>query len=736
MNQNFLVPSPGGPEQLPQRTSGGALAIPSAIPPTGRDLSIAEIWRILLKWRWLIAGLAAAGLALAIAVTLLTTPIYRGTVVLEINQEPTQVIEVGNVQPVKVNDSDYMATQYGLLKSRSLAERVARQMSLSNNAAFVAKDQPRNVREKQATDTLVRNLRIDPAKNSRLVAVSFDSADPSLAATVANGFADNFISSNLERRYETTAYARDFLQKRIATVKERLEQSERLLVAYAKREGIISLNAGGSGKENAGDNSGGSLAASSLVATNDALSAAQNDRIAAEQRYRQAQSNRSTSEMLQSPTAQALRTKLAELKAQYDENLNVYRPDFPAMQRLKIRIDSTQADLLRESGNVSSALRSDYAAATARERELQAKVNTLKSSVLDLRGRSIQYNIIQREVDTNRTLYDGLLQRFKEVGIAGGIGENLVSIVDRAELPTKPIKPRLMLNIAIGIILGLGLGFAAALAIEFIDDTITTPEDVRGKLNLTPLGVIPKAGKNENFIALLGDPRSAVAEAYSSVRSSLEFATEHGLPRSLLVTSSRASEGKSSTSLALAQSFARLGKLVLLIDADLRKPTFRTNAVDAPGLSNLLTGGSIDLRLAIHETGAENLSIMASGQIPPNPAELLSGPRMSELLAELTSVFDIVIVDGPPVLGLADAPLLSAIVEGTIVICEAGVTRRPLAVNTVNRLRAANSRLIGAVLTKYSERLGGYGYGYGYGYGGEAYAYGHGARKKMIELSS
>ncbi len=733
MNENFLAPPASDRREWSiQPQHGGAVALPGALGATeGLNLSVSEIWRILLKWRWLIIGLAAAGLAVAIATTLLTTPIYRGTVVLEINREQAQIIEVGNVQPVKVNDSDYMTTQYGLMRSRSLAERVARQMNLASNPLFVDKDAPRAVREKQAVGALTGNMHVDPVKNSRLVSISFESADPALAANVANGFADNFIASNLERRYETTAYARDFLQKRIATVKQRLEDSERQIVAYAKREGIISLGGGGEGKEGSGDSSGGSLTASTLVALNSALSNAQTDRIMAEQRYRQAQNNRTTTEMLQNPTAIGLRTKLADLQAQYDENLNVYRPDFPSMQRLKIRIDAAKADLARESGTVSGALRSDYEAALARERDLQARVNGLKTSVLDLRGRSIQYNILQREVDTNRTLYDGLLQRFKEVGIAGGIGENLVAIVDRAETPGAPFKPRLLVNLAMGLIAGLLLGLGAAFAIEFIDDTIATPDDVRDKLKLTPLGTIPKAGKSENFVALLGDPRSTVAEAYSSVRTSLQFATEHGLPRTLLVTSSRAAEGKSSTSLALAQGFARLGKAVLLVDADLRKPTFRVNASDSIGLSTLLTGGPVSQTGTIHPTGAENLFVMPGGPIPPNPAELLSGPRMAEILAELVQLFDLVIVDGPPVLGLADAPLLSAVVDGTIVICEAGAVRRAVVVGTVNRLRAANTRLIGAVLTKYSERLG----SYGYGYGSEAYSYGSGDRK-MIELSS
>ena len=737
------LPLPGGPpvhyggNQLPAMT-GTALALPGT-PNVGAgpDLSVSEIWRILSKWRRLILGASLVGLLIGLAVTLLMTPLYRAKATLEIAAQPPQVIQVGSVEPQVNTDSEFMATQLGLLQSRSLAERVARQLNLANDATIVDQDRARASREQAAISVVAKAMTAEPVKYSRLITVSVKSPNPETAARVANGYADNFISSNLERRYETTAYARNFLEKRLAAVKARLEDSERQLVDYARKEGIVLVNAETSGAGSNGGGGGGgttSLDSSTLVALNSALAQAQNDRIAAQQRYAQAQSSRSTSELYQSANLMALRQKRDDLQAQYDQNLTDFKPELPAMVKLKSQINSINADIRNEQRGASSAIGGDYAAAAARERALQARVNQLKAGLLDLRGRSIQYNILQREVDTNRTLYDGLLQRFKEVGIAAGVGENLVSIVDRARTPSGPISPILWLNLLIGLGAGLVLGIGAALGIEFVDDTIATPVDLEQKLGVTSLGVIPMVPKNESFVEQLADPKSATAEAHYSVRTALQFATESGVPASLLITSSQAGEGKSSTSLALAQNFAGSGKRVLLVDADLRKPTFRTQSGDVYGLSNLLTGDDL-IEKAIHKTSVENLFILPSGHIPPNPAELVSGARMRELLARLSEVFDLVILDGPPVLGLADAPLLGSIAAGTMLVFESGVVRRPAAANAVNRLRSANCRLIGGVLTKYSERFGAAGYGYGYGYGSEAYSYGHREEVKMIDLA-
>jgi succinoglycan biosynthesis transport protein ExoP len=727
----------GGGNQLPAM-AGTALALPGAASVgAGPDLSVSEIWRILSKWRRLILGASLVGLLIGLAVTLLMTPLYRSAATLEIAAQQAQVVQVGNVEPQENTDAEFMATQLGLLQSRSLAERVARQLNLANDPTIVDQDRPRASREQAAIGEVAKSMHAEPVKYSRLITVAVTGPNPDTSARVANGYADNFISSNLERRYETTAYARNFLEKRLAAVKSRLEDSERQLVDYARKEGIVLVNAetsGSSSNGGGGGNAGSSLDSSTLVALNAALAQAQNDRIAAQQRYAQAQSSRSTTELYQSSTLQALRQKRDDLQAQYDQNLTDFKPDLPAMVKLKSQINSLNADIRNETRGASNAIGGDYAAAVARESALQARVNQLKSGLLDLRGRSIQYNILQREVDTNRTLYDGLLQRFKEVGIAAGVGANMVSIVDRARTPGRPISPILWLNLLIGLGAGLVLGIAAALGIEFVDDTIATPVDLEQKLGVTSLGVIPMVPKSESFVEQLADPKSATAEAHYSVRTALQFATESGVPASLLITSSQAGEGKSSTALALAQNFAGSGKRVLLVDADLRKPTFRTQSGDVYGLSNLLTGDDL-VEKAIHKTSVDNLFILPSGHIPPNPAELVSGTRMRELLARLTEVFDLVILDGPPVLGLADAPLLSSIAAGTMLIFESGVVRRPAAANAVNRLRAANCRLIGGVLTKYSERFGAAGYGYGYGYGSEAYSYGHRDEVKMIDLA-
>jgi polysaccharide biosynthesis transport protein len=571
-------------------------------------------------------------------------------------------------------------------------------------------------------------------RDTRLIEVTVVSTDPSLAAKAANAYADNFIQSSLERRFEATSYARNFLEQRLMAVRERLEDSERQLVAYAQQQGIINIPTGSG--ESASEQP---LDAATLVSLNQALSEARARRVEAEQRYRQTAGSRSSTEVVNNPTVQTLTTQRAQLEAEYQDKLGVFQPDYPQMQQLRSRIEALDRSIAQASSKVSGAssdqLRSEYAAAVGQENSLQARVDKLKSALLNLRGRSIQYTILQREVDTNRSLYDALLQRYREVGVAGGVGSNVISIIDRAETPTAPFKPNLPLNIAIGLLAGLVLGFGTAFALEWMDDTIKTPEDVTNKLGLAPLGIIPAVAKGAVLQEDLNDARSRISEAYQSVRAALQFSTDHGVPKTLLVTSTRAAEGKSSTSLALAQTLANLGAAVLLVDADLRKPTFRGPKSDTQGLSTLLAG-SRNAKECIHSTERNGLFLLPSGPIPPNPAELLASERLHDLLRELSAMFDHVIIDAPPVLGLADAPLLSSQIEGTLLVIEAGSVRRSAAANALERLKASRAYVVGAVLTKFTAAKAGYGYGYGYGqddaYG---YAYREGEKpKRQIEL--
>jgi capsular exopolysaccharide synthesis family protein len=699
---------------------------------------INEIWRIVAKWWWLITGIAIACLLAAIVISLMITPQYRAQATIEVNPEGVQVVgkEIGEVQPTQVNNREFLNTQVGLLKSRSLAERVARSTNIANDPTMFDQDQPRAPRESAAARLVQSSVTVTPPRDSSLIAIAVESPSPELSAKLANAYADNFIQSNMERRYEATSYARNFLQQRIAAVKTRLEQSERQLVAYAKAQGILTLavDTGGTGSVRQEQ----SIDAATLIQTNNALAQAKSDRIAAEQRYRQASGAQSRAAAISDPTVQALGQQRAALEAQYQQKLALFKPEFPEMVQLRNQIQSLDQQISRQrssvSGSASNTLQADYQAALARENALQAKVNEGKAGLMALRERSIQYTILQREVDTNRSLYDALLQRFKEVGVAGGVGANVVSVVDRAETPTGPFKPNLPLNIMIGLCVGLLLGLGTAFSIEWIDDTVKTPDDVTTKLGLASLGVIPGVGKGLAVREQLEDPRSQVSEAYQSVRTALQFSTDHGVPRSLLVTSTRASEGKSSTALALAQTLANLGASVLLVDADLRKPTFRGPSSTSQGLSSLLAG-SDKIFDCIHPTQVERLFLLPSGPIPPNPAELLASGRFKEIIDEALTRFDHIVIDSAPVLGLADAPMLASSVEGTLMVIEAGAIRRAAALNAVNRLRASEARLMGAILTKFNALKVGYGYGYGYGYGEDAYAYREGdSPKKQIEL--
>ena len=375
------------------------------------------------------------------------------------------------------------------------------------------------------------------------------------------------------------------------------------------------------------------------------------------------------------------------------------------MEELSRQIGAEQS---RAASGRATSLLADYRAAAAAEGSLRAQVNALRGSVLDLRGRSIQYNILQRDVDTNRGLYDALLQRYKQVGVAGGVGTSPVSIVDRAEVPGGPFKPNLNFNLMVGLLAGLVAGLAIALAMEFVHDTIKTREDVRSKLMLACLGVIPKRAGGGTIIEELKDLSSAATEAYSAVLAALRFSTEQGAPKTLLITSTMASEGKSSSALALAQNYARRGERVLLIDADLRRPVFKAQS-NRHGLTKLLTNDD-SIRLHVVDTQYDNLYLLPCGPTPPNPADLLSTPRFEVVLREAAQQFDRVIIDGPPVLGLADATLLATVVGTVAMVVESGRTRTRAARDALERLRLGGAHIVGAILTKSTEEASEYGY--------------------------
>jgi len=294
-----------------------------------------------------------------------------------------------------------------------------------------------------------------------------------------------------------------------------------------------------------------------------------------------------------------------------------------------------------------------------------------------------------------------------------------VSVVDRADAPGMPFKPNLFLNLLLGMGFGLLAGLAAAVGLEFINDTVKTREDVRTKLRLPCLGAVPKTGARDTFVEDLKNPASVVSEAYSAIVAALRFSTESGMPKVLAVTSTQPGEGKSSTALAIAQNLARREKRVLLIDSDLRKPAFKA-ATDKVGLSKLLTAED-SIAAHVVETQHANLWLLPSGPVPPNPADLLATNRIRKIIAEASDRFDMVVIDGPPTLGLADSPLLASVAGAVLFVIESGRTRTRAAIEALNRLEATGTHVLGATLTKSKEHSGygysRYGYAYGYGYG-------------------
>lgn len=696
---------------------------------------IRQYLRIATRWRWVILGAIVACVLLGLVVTLLMTPKYTATATVEIAREANKVTGFQGVERETTSfDQEFYQTQYGLLKSRALSERVATQLRLVDDPKFyqsfkVASDHPafrfangrypasgRAERQRIAGEILRQNVSISPIRLSRLVVISFTDADAAFAARVANAWAENFIQTNLERKVQATAYGRNLLQQQLTLQKERLDDSQRQLVAYASAEQIINLPVQGSG--DGASTVERSIVADDLAALNAALAQATADRIQAEARAQQSGRQGVSTEALRNQAINTLRQRRAELAAEYQRLMIQFEPGYPAAQAIQNQIDQLDKSIASEERRVSGSVEVEYQEALRRESALQARVNQLKASYLDNRRRSIQYNIYQQEVDTNRALYDGLLQRYKEVGVAGGVGINNISVVDMAYVPERPSSPKLFLNLLISLLAGLGIGALAAFALEQMDEAIADPAEVERRLGLPLLGSVPKVAGSSTPRDELLDRKSDLVDAYLAINTNLGFTTEHGVPRSLSVTSTRPAEGKSTTALALATMLARAGKRTILVDGDMRSPSVHhLGGVDHDkGLSNFLAGDDdIDaLTFPMNDLG---FVAMSAGPIPPNAAELLTGNRLSVLINRLLERYDHVVIDSPPVMGLADAPLIASRVEGVVYAVESHGIRSSLVKTALTRLAAANARIFGGVLTKFEARKGHYGYEYGYGYG-------------------
>jgi succinoglycan biosynthesis transport protein ExoP len=483
----------------------------------------------------------------------------------------------------------------------------------------------------------------------------------------------------------------------------------------------------------------------------------QADRFQKESLYNQVQAGRvqDLPGFLSNRLIQDLAERLSELQRDYSQITATVKPDYPNALALKKQIDTVQASLDHQKKALAENMVDEYRSAVANEKYLADALDQAKKDVNDIAEKSIQYNILKREVDTNKQLYEGLLQRQKEAVVSAASRASNIRVVDAAQTPKRPDKPRVAVNLAVGLILGLGLGIGLAFFQEYLDNTLKGPDEVETLVRLPSLGALPLSipngagkSKTKSLVTADGQARPASAgietssvtlEAFRSLRTSI-LLSANPVPKMLLVTSALPGEGKTTTTVNLGITLASLGSKVVIVDCDMRRPSCHriTGVENKPGFVQCLTG-HVELPQAILPVpGVENLSVIPCGPIPPNPAEILSSPLTAEILQRLRAEFEYVLVDSPPLLSVSDSRILSTITDAVVLVARAHDTPYEAVCRARDLLYAAGARVLGVALNAIDVRAGGYyaydyyyryGYGYGYGYGrGYGYGYGYGSR--------
>lgn len=695
--------------------------------PASRAINLRDYWPPIYRARFAILAIFIVMISVAIAATLLMRPLYRGTATVEIRQEAQKVL--GNEDDVESRaggQSDrFLDTQLDIIRSRSTITAVAQSLGLYDDTNFLQVMDvrppeggtltlsPQQLRVSVVNGVLSRNLTVTFAKNTRIARIDFVSPDAATASRVANSFAENYIRLNLDRRFDASRYSLDFLRNQLRQAQSRLADSERQAIAYARQARIIDAS-------NAASGSGGgtpqSLTTASLVQLNTQLAEARNRRIIAAGKWATVRASRpiDVPEVMANPAIQQLVTLQATLRAQYKQQLETRQPDYPTVRQLAAQI----AELDRQVGNVSGSLinsvRKESETAQAQEDALRRNFEQLKTATLDEQNRGVQLSILQREAQTNRQQLVALLTRYNELNAQSGVQTNNLSIIDNALPPTAPFWPSAPLNLALAMIVATALSVLYVLGRENLFEMIRTPKDVNERLHLPSLGTVPAA---DNILQDILDTKSLPAEAFSSIRTSLSLSSASGVPRSFMVTSTQAGEGKSTVCYGLAIGLARIGRKVVVVDADLRRPNVHRvfSLSNDRGVSNVIASEA-SIRDVIHADVVAGVDVVVAGPIPPSPAELLATDRLARMIAELETIYDHVLVDSAPVLGLADAPLVATGVHGMIFVIESARTSVRGAVSALARLQQANRPILGVVLSRFTPDKHGYSYDYRYEY--------------------
>lgn len=688
--------------------------------------------RIVYKRRWAAGLVFLLVFAYGATTSLRKASIYEAGAQLLIEQESRRATSLNTVlQENNVwYDEDFYATQYRMMQSRALALKTLENLGMltappeAELAAAAAQPANPGLMQRLATmlgapkqieppagdetswqsgqiDGFLGGVRIVPVRNSRLVEVRYRSVDPVFAAKAANALADAYIAQGLSNRMASSQDANKYLSEQLKEQKAKLAESERNLQTYKEQHGAVALT-----------DAPNNPIVRKLADMSAELTRAKTERLAKEQVYQSLIAVRSDPEKLEtfpavmtSEVIQRLHRDIADLKNEDAKFVSQgFGEVFAGRQQIAAALKTKQAQLSAEISRVVDSLQTDYTIAQARERALQEQFDGLKGESLHQDSVAIQYSTLEREVLSDRQLYDNLMQRAKETGVTGEYKGTNVQVVDTAEIPRAPILPNRRRDFMFATMTGLVLAIGLVFGLEYLDSRLKTPDDIKAHLNVPFLGLVPTISTKQtpNGAPLLdrGVP-PAFAEAMRAIRTSVIFSSAADGARTVMITSTAPSEGKTLVSSNLAEALAQSEQRTLIIDGDMRRPRVHEvfNFDQEPGLSNVLVG-TTQLHSAIRKTANPNLSVLPAGHIPPNPAELLGSPRYRRLLEQLGQEFDWIILDAPPVMAVTDAAVISHDVSGVIFVVGAEMTPRRNAQTAVEQLLAARARIIGAVLNR------------------------------------
>jgi polysaccharide biosynthesis transport protein len=713
--------------QASRPADGGAL--PPAYNPTASHVpSLWDYWPIVLRHKWTILSVMLVALLIGVLVSFSATPIYEAVGRVMINREGADTASLKSSDTSGSDGyDDYMVamdTQTHVLQSDAIAKLVIRKLNLDTDPAFGGKGaapasttpaatnaEPQGIEPHREAGLVAKfhgSLQINSIPRTRLLEIRFSSPDPVLAAKAVNTLIDTYIEQNYKTRLDATLRTSDWLSQQLSELQMRVEESQEKLVRYQKEHGILGIDE----KEN--------IITSKLDELNKELTAAEADRMQKESVYRLASSGEPDLLSNADPSSPLvkLRSQEEDLHRQLAQASVQFQPTYPKVEELNQQLQAVQSDIKAEVTRLATKYQKDYLAALGREKLLRASLENQKSEENRLNESAIEYSLLKRDVESNRQLYEGLLQKLKEAGVMTGLRSSNVRIVDPASPPTGPASPNIPRNLMMSLALGLAGGLALAFVLESRDNTVHSLEQVRLITALPSLAVIPLSSRQRSrslsltqasglsgtaaAVASATRPKSEIAEAYRALRTSILLSKTGRSAKILVITSALPQEGKTTTSVNLAIVLAQQGARVLLIEADMRRAGIsRLLRIESDiGLSTILGDESIpDPEETIRSVpDVPNLKVLPAGPVALHPSEMLASPRMRDLLNSLEPAFDHIIIDTPPVLSVTDAALLSALADSTVLVIRAGVTSRAALRRAHDVLTHVDARIMGVIL--------------------------------------